>query len=176
MVRRRSSPAVLRQAPRGRVLSANLVMHGPPFPEFAGVTPAQSGISCACRRRSCHGARGILPCAPLRARPSSQSPQPAHLRRPLISAHGSGGFLSSSSSLARSSAQVSRSHLRLDSRLSQRGFLIKPTVNQSNLGRRLPVSPRGYPATTAFSSLNPGIGGIDSVIAVAGVHKVKPCS
>ena len=24
--------------------------------------------------------------------------------------------------------------------------------------------------------LNPGIGGIDSVIAVAGVHKVKPCS
>ena len=38
------------------------------------------------------------------------------------------------------------------------------------------VSPRGYPATTAFSSLNPGIGGIDSVIAVGGVHKVKPCS
>ena len=38
------------------------------------------------------------------------------------------------------------------------------------------VSPWGYPATTAFSSLNPGIGGIDSVIAVAGVHKVKPCS
>ena len=38
------------------------------------------------------------------------------------------------------------------------------------------VSPRGYPATTAFSSLNPGIGGIDSVIAVEGVHKVKPCS
>ena len=33
-----------------------------------------------------------------------------------------------------------------------------------------------YPVTTAFSSLNPGIGGIDSVIAVAGVHKVKPCS
>ena len=28
MVRRRSSPAVLLQAPRGRVLSANLVMHG----------------------------------------------------------------------------------------------------------------------------------------------------
>ena len=38
------------------------------------------------------------------------------------------------------------------------------------------VSRRGYPATTAFSSLNLGIGGIDSVIAVAGVHKVKPCS
>ena len=38
------------------------------------------------------------------------------------------------------------------------------------------VSPRGYPATTAFSSLNLGIGGIDSDIAVAGVHKVKPCS
>ena len=38
------------------------------------------------------------------------------------------------------------------------------------------VSPRGYPATTAFSSLNPGIGSIDNVIAVAGVHKVKPCS
>ena len=38
------------------------------------------------------------------------------------------------------------------------------------------VSPRGYTATTAFSSLNPGIGGIDSVIAVGGVHKVKPCS
>ena len=35
---------------------------------------------------------------------------------------------------------------------------------------------QGYPVTTAFSSLNPGIGGIDSVIAVAGVHKVKPCS
>ena len=34
------------------------------------------------------------------------------------------------SSLARSSAQVSRSHRSLDSRLSQRGFLIKPTVNQ----------------------------------------------
>jgi hypothetical protein len=38
------------------------------------------------------------------------------------------------------------------------------------------VSRRGYPVTTAFSSLNPGIGGIDSVIAVAGVPKVKPCS
>ena len=38
------------------------------------------------------------------------------------------------------------------------------------------VSRRGYPVTTAFSSLNPGIGGIDSVIAVGGVHKVKPCS
>jgi hypothetical protein len=38
------------------------------------------------------------------------------------------------------------------------------------------VSRRGYPVTTAFSSLNPGIGGIDRVIAVAGVHKVKPCS
>ena len=38
------------------------------------------------------------------------------------------------------------------------------------------VSRRGYPVTTAFSSLNPGIGGIDSVIAVEGVHKVKPCS
>ena len=35
---------------------------------------------------------------------------------------------------------------------------------------------RGYPVTTAFSSLNPGIGGIDSVLAVAAVHKVKPCS
>ena len=31
MVRRRSSPAVLLQAPRGRVVSANLVMHGPPI-------------------------------------------------------------------------------------------------------------------------------------------------
>ena len=42
----------------------------------------------------------------------------------------------------------------------------------------LNVSPRGYPATTAFSSLNPGIGyiyiGCD--IAAGGVHKVKPCS
>ena len=38
------------------------------------------------------------------------------------------------------------------------------------------VSPRGYPATTAFSSLNLGIGGIDCDIAVGGVHKVKPCS
>ena len=34
----------------------------------------------------------------------------------------------------------------------------------------------GYPVTTAFSSLNPGIGGIDCDIAVGGVHKVKPCS
>ena len=43
----------------------------------------------------------------------------------------------------------------------------------------LDVSRRGYPATTAFSSLNPGIctiGGIDFVIAGAGLHKVKPCS
>ena len=38
------------------------------------------------------------------------------------------------------------------------------------------VSHRGYPATTAFSSLNPGIGGIDCDTAVGGVHKVKPCS
>ena len=38
------------------------------------------------------------------------------------------------------------------------------------------VSPRGGPATTAYSSLNPDIGGIDSALAVAGVHKVKPCS
>ena len=36
----------------------------------------------------------------------------------------------------------------------------------------LDVSHRGYPVTTAFSSLNPGIGGIDSVIAVAGVSQV----
>ena len=35
---------------------------------------------------------------------------------------------------------------------------------------------RGYPVTTAFSSLNLGIGGLDSVIVVGGVHKVKPCS
>ena len=60
-----------------------------------------------------------------------QIQRPAHLRRFIVPPHGSGGFLSSSSSLARSSAQVSRSHLSLDSRLSQRGFLIKPTVNQS---------------------------------------------
>ena len=40
----------------------------------------------------------------------------------------------------------------------------------------LNVSPRGYPALTAFSSLNPGICGIGSVIAVGGVHRVKPCS
>ena len=32
----------------------------------------------------------------------------------------------------------------------------------------LDVSRRGYPATTAFSSLNPGICSIDSVIAVEG--------
>ena len=38
------------------------------------------------------------------------------------------------------------------------------------------VSRRGYPVTTAFSSLNPGIGGIDCDMAVGGVHKVKPCS
>ena len=38
------------------------------------------------------------------------------------------------------------------------------------------VSRRGYPVTTAFSSLNPGIGGIDCDIEVAGVHKIKPCS
>ena len=29
---------------------------------------------------------------------------------------------------------------------------------------------------TAFSSLNPGIGGIGCDIAAAGAHKVKPCS
>ena len=52
----------------------------------------------------------------------------------LVPPHGSSGFLSTSSSLARSSAQVSRSHLSLDSRLSQRGFLIKPTVNPKNQG------------------------------------------
>ena len=38
------------------------------------------------------------------------------------------------------------------------------------------VSRRGYPVTTAFSSLNPGIGGIDSVIAVAGVHNLAMAS
>ena len=38
------------------------------------------------------------------------------------------------------------------------------------------VSPRGYPATTAFCSLNPGISGIGCDIAAGGVHKVKPCS
>ena len=37
------------------------------------------------------------------------------------------------------------------------------------------VSPRAYPATTAFTSLKPGLSGIDSILAVAGVHKVKPC-
>jgi hypothetical protein len=36
----------------------------------------------------------------------------------------------------------------------------------------LNVSPRGYPATTAFSSLNPGICGIDCDIAVGGVSQV----
>ena len=40
----------------------------------------------------------------------------------------------------------------------------------------LDVSRRGYPTTTAFSSLNPGIGGIGSDIAAGGVHKFKPCS
>ena len=35
---------------------------------------------------------------------------------------------------------------------------------------------KSSPVTTAFSSLNPGIIGIDSVIAVEGVHKVQPCS
>ena len=38
------------------------------------------------------------------------------------------------------------------------------------------VSSRGYPATTAFSSLNLGIGGTGCVIAAGGVHKIKPCS
>ena len=38
------------------------------------------------------------------------------------------------------------------------------------------VSPWGYTATTALSSLNRGIGSIDSVLPVAGVHKIKPCS
>ena len=36
----------------------------------------------------------------------------------------------------------------------------------------LDVSRQGYLVTTAFSSLNPGIGGIDCVIAVAGVSQV----
>ena len=34
------------------------------------------------------------------------------------------------------------------------------------------ASLRGYPATTAYSSLNPGIGGVDCVIAVEGVSQV----
>ena len=34
------------------------------------------------------------------------------------------------------------------------------------------VSHRGYPVTTAFSSLNPGICGIDCVIEVGGVSQV----
>ena len=45
--------------------------------------------------------------------------------------YGSGGYLNSSSLLARLSALVSRSHRISDSRFSQRGFKIKPTVNQS---------------------------------------------
>ena len=35
----------------------------------------------------------------------------------------------------------------------------------------LDVSRRGYPVTNAFSSLNPGIGGINSVIAVEGASQ-----
>ena len=46
--------------------------------------------------------------------------------------------LRSSSSLARSSAQVFRSHRDSDSRLSQRGFLIKPTVNPKKLLSQVP--------------------------------------
>ena len=46
-----------------------------------------------------------------------------------VPAYGSGSSLSRSSSLARSSAQVFSSHRDSDSRLSQRGYLIKPTVN-----------------------------------------------
>ena len=38
------------------------------------------------------------------------------------------------------------------------------------------VSRWGYPVTTAFSSLNPGIIGIGCDIAAKGVYKVKPCS
>ena len=50
---------------------------------------------------------------------------------------GSGGSLSSSSLLARFSALVSRLHRDSDSRLSQRGFLIKPTVNQKPIVIRM---------------------------------------
>ena len=82
-------------------------------------------LAHARRHRPCHGARGIPPRTRRRARPSSQPPQQAHPGRPLVPAYGSGGFLSSSSSLARSSAQVSRSHRNSVSRPSQRGFLIK---------------------------------------------------
>ena len=32
-----------------------------------------------------------------------------------------------------------------------------------------------YPVTTAFSSLNPGIGDIGCVLAARGFHTVKPC-
>ena len=37
---------------------------------------------------------------------------------------------------------MSRSHLSLDSRLSQRGFLIKPTVNQKQTDRLDPKTER----------------------------------
>ena len=35
------------------------------------------------------------------------------------------------------------------------------------------MSRRGYPDSTAFSSLNPGIRGIGCVLTAGGVHKVK---
>ena len=82
--------------------------------------------------RPCHCARGSPPCTRRRARPSSQPPPPAHPGRSLVPAYGSGSSLSRSSSLARSSAQVFSSHRDSDSRLSQRGFLIQPTVNQTS--------------------------------------------
>ena len=61
-------------------------------------------------------------------------------------------FLSSSSSLARSSAQVSRSHRSLDSRLSQRAFLIKPTVNPKSLPAHHPQKSSGSAGKATQSS------------------------
>ena len=44
------------------------------------------------------------------------------------------------------------------------------------VARVLDVSRRGYPVTTAFSSLHPGISGIGFAIAAGGVHNVEPRS
>ena len=55
--------------------------------------------------------------------------------RPPPPVYGFGGYLSSSSLLARLSALVSRSHRISESRLSQRGFKIKPMVNPAFASR-----------------------------------------
>ena len=82
------------------------------------------------RHRPRHGARSRPSRARRRAHPAPQTRRLTPPGRPPPPVYGSGGFLSSSSWLARFSNLVSSSHRISDFRLSQRGFSIKPTVNR----------------------------------------------